>query len=393
MQQQITFKSGDRDYSLSQDASDFIKYILESQNPIVQGILALITSSTPQQQSPTLQPDEQFTGDEIFTRSASLAPKKFEVKKPLVNKKVFLYEPKKAFTYLIGGVKTTYISTFSPEILEQSFTLNADTALPYMVLKPELIKKYNLLSTDKYYHTRDNINKRFIRFNGCKRQRKIAQSKYFVFDGKKKGELESSSEPKAEVMQKIIELLKETGAVMAGSYPLSKFHKNIEPDDIDVFSFTLDFFRLFLEYFFENESLTSGEIHHKLFFRRVNEVNSFKFSLYNGDEEYFKLNFIHFAENPKDEFPQDIKLLTEENRTKTLQRIEQNFDNTVCMTSYDGEFFHFNWDAIFGKKVYGRNLFQHRIEKYTERGYTLIQPPDVSDEDNQAVEFYHSRSN
>ena len=369
---QISIHTPWKTYNLNSEASRLLENILKSDNNLIKALLSLLTIPSYPTSSISNYPENRM--------------EEYKVKYPRVSKKVFLYEPKKAYTYLVNGEETVIISICCQEIIEQSLALNADSVMSHIICDYEKIAKQKLIRTENFYITTDNIYYRFTRIRGCKRERKIAQSKFFVFDKK----VEKDFDTEVEIVKKIVELLNETGAIMAGSYPLSKFHTNIEPEDIDIFSFTLEFLRKFLEYFFEKEE---SRPRHRMIFRRVNEIESYKFILYDGEDEIFKLNFVHFAINPDLTHPEDIKLDAEENRSKTLRRISENFDNTVCMTSYDGKSFHFNDLAINGGVVYGRNLFQHRIEKYTERGYTLIQPPDVSDEDNKAIEFYISKNN
>ena len=177
---------------------------------------------------------------------------------------------------------------------------------------------------------------------------------------------ESISEGTIDIIEIAIGLLQQTGALLVGSYPLQKLlDLKYKSGDIDIFSHSLSFLRLFLKEILSSESKYSI---FSSYVKPFHRLDSYKFRVEDKRiKKCIEINFVHVG---RETVPQDIELDPEENRKLTMDFFTEKFDISACITCYDGESFHYN-DSIERGAIECRYSTKSRVQKYISRGFTV----------------------
>lgn len=252
--------------------------------------------------------------------------------------------------------------------LKHSITLFCECILPFQLIEERYFQKCTIVP--KQYDRPGRINNKKVcvyqlqKFRDIGKEIEQIPSDLFIHDLTLEKKIVTDEFFDDKTSDLIIDLLISTGSVMAGSYVLSQLVDEIEPGDVDIFSYSLDFLRLFLEYILDDK------IYFNVKHCRQGRLDSYKVKL--GKEDPKCLNFVHLG----DVVPEDLILDRETNRDKTIQFILEDFDILACASCYDGKRVLTN-QATLEKRSYYRLTCNQRYSKYLERGIRLIPIPGI----------------
>ena len=254
--------------------------------------------------------------------------------------------------------------------MTESFTLRCESILPFDVIDQSLFRKLSIVKREcdcelklnkenNHYHKKLVLEKRIEKENPDQ-----IPSDLFVHDESYPGKIYVDELPDLKLV--IDELIIQTGSVMAGGYPLSRFiHERTL--DVDIFSYTLDFLRLILAKMFAMGKKV------EVYLTRFNNLDSYQICPKEENNPFFNINFVHVGLKE----PEDLILSPEENRSKVMRFILNDFDFTASITCYDGETIFLN-SLTREKKSYFRLTTGFRYLNYSKmKNIELIPIPEV----------------
>ena len=282
--------------------------------------------------------------------------------------KIFIDEDRYVFISL-DDKRTAFLRSESSVFhILQSFRLYCTCIIPFSIVNERYLHDFDLVSNEIrmrhkhiegcylrfHYNIKYSDAEKFINDDPPQ-----IQSDLFVHDHVFEEKIFTEDFFDLMVSELIDQLIVSTGSVMAGSYVLGQFIEGIEPGDVDIFSYSLSFLRLFI-----NSLFRQGQ-QPKVTFNRHEGLDSYKIELENGNY----LNFVHIGQ-------EDLYLSADDNRSKTIEFILEDFDIMACATCYDGERVYMN-RLTLEKKSYIRLTNLERHGKYEARGIEFIPIPDV----------------
>ena len=247
----------------------------------------------------------------------------------------------------------------------QSFRFYCKCIIPFNIIGEKYLHDFEIISDDECQKLKSKINSssdsyfydiKYSDTEKFEKEQDQIQSDLFVHDHVFKEKIIADDYFNREMAELIDDALISTGSVIAGSYVLSRIIGGFEVNDIDIFSYSLDFLRIFLKTALEKKLCP------KIEYNRHDRLDSYKISF---NEKF--LNFVHIG----DQSPEDVSISSDDNRSKTIKFILEDFDIMACATCYDGEKIYMN-RLTLEKKSHIRLTNVSRYEKYLSRGFELI---------------------
>lgn len=169
----------------------------------------------------------------------------------------------------------------------------------------------------------------------------------------------------------ICERMKKHGVICAGSFVIANIVDNIKFQDIDFFSYSLDFLRWMLkELHYKIEST------HNIDCEQGSKFTSYKIGLFHN---ICTINFIHMQKD--DEDLGDL-YGREEDQEKLMQDCSSRFDISCCCSYWDGDKIYYHPNTLNRIAYYKdsdnfneikRYDLNYRLDKYKERGFNIYQ--------------------
>ena len=251
----------------------------------------------------------------------------------------------------------------------QSYLLDCKCIIPFRIVDEKYLGNYSIISSQERLHIIANEGGFWhtdIEYPAGNRKLREEfeqiKTSLFFHDHVIKKKILTDEFFGYEASKFIDDLIISTGSVMAGSYPLSCITEYFYVRDVDIFGYDLSFLRRLLEFLLEKKLKPSVE------YTRSNNLDSYKIYFEGSSKD---LNFIHLG-------LQDVVLSARENKEKTMKFILDNFDIMACATCYDGEYVHMS-RLTLEKKSYTRYVSGSRHHKYCERGFKLINVPELEE--------------